>query len=442
MSKKKKLIVGGALVVLVFGAAGLAIAKGGEKGTEVRTEAVAPRDLVSVVTASGYIQPKRKVDISADISGRVIELPVVEGQWVNEGDLLLRIDPTTYQAAVRRAEAAVAQAQAQASQARANLLQAQSAAKRAEQLARGDQLISSQELEQARTQVAVTEAQLEAGRFGVAQAQAALSEAREALRKTTIVAPMSGRVTRLNIEQGETAVVGTMNNPGSLLLTVADLSEMEARVKVDETDVPHMTPGDSASVRIDAFPNQTFAGRVTRIAHSAVQSPTATAGMSSATSAQSVDYEVIITLAAPPEELRPDLSATADIVTASRKDALSVPILALTVRDPDGKKFRAGQDAGAPGGAAQPAEKREQNAEVEGVFIVQDGKAKFVPVEVGIAGDRYFEVIQGLKPGEVVVSGSYQAVRDLEDGDAIRVATEKKPAQAKETSAASKGEES
>jgi HlyD family secretion protein len=376
-----------------------------------------------VVTASGVIQPKRKVDISADISGRVIQLAVEEGQLVNQGDLLLRIDPTTYQAAVRRAEATVAQAQAQSSQARANLLKAQADFRRAEQLSRGDNLISAADLDQARTQLAVAEAQYEAARFGVAQAQAMLSESREALRKTTITAPMSGRVTRLNIEEGETAIVGTMNNPGSLLLTIADLSEMEARVKVDETDVPHISFGDSVSVRIDAFPNREFPGRVTRIANSAINATAST--LTSATNQQqSVDFEVVITLSDPPEQLRPDLSATADIVTDVRSRALSVPILSLTVRDEEGKKFTADEEMRNPN--ARPTESQERTrraAEVEGVFVIRDGKATFVPVEVGIAGDRYFEVRRGVAAGDIVAAGPYQAIRDLQGGDAVRVQT-------------------
>lgn len=422
MTKKRKLVIGGVFGALVLGGAGVAIAAGGEKGALVRTEVVAERDLVQIVTASGYIQPKRKVDVSADISGRVIEVAVDEGDWVERGALLLRIDPTSFQAAVRRAEASVAQARAQAAQARANWLQAQSAARRAEQLARGDNLISAADLEQARTQVAVAEAQYEAARYAVTQAQAALSEAREQLRKTTITAPMSGRVTRLNIEEGETAIVGTMNNPGSLLLTIADLSEMEARVKVDETDVPHIGYGDTATVRIDAFPGREFAGRVTRIANSAINAAGAT-GMPAQAQAQSVDFEVVITLLDPPAELRPDLSATADIVTATRPGALSIPILALTVRDADGKRFRPGEDAQRSSAGSGTDEARQRAAEVEGVFVIRDGKAHFVPVEVGIAGDRYFEVVRGLSAGDIVAAGPYQAVRDLEHGDAVRVQT-------------------
>lgn len=421
MRRARKLWVGVGLAVLAAGLGGIAISSTREKGQEVRTETIERRDLTSVVTASGIIQPKRKVEISADLSGRVIELAVEEGQWVEEGALLLRIDPTSYQAAVRRAEAMVAQAQAQAAQARANLLQARNAARRAEQLARGDQLISSQELEQARTAEQVAEAQEQSARFGVTQAQASLSEAREMLRKTTIAAPMSGRVTRLNIEEGETAIVGTMNNPGSLLLTVADLSVMEATVKVDETDVPHITHGDRAVVRIDAFPDRVFAGRVTRVANSAIQGATAAAGQAAAAQGQSVDFEVIITLSDPPEGLRPDLSATADIVTAQRERALAVPIIAVTVRDPEGKKFSAEDDDEERQPASASASAREEEAEVEGVFLVREGTARFVPVRVGIAGDRYFEVASGLQGGETVIAGPYSVIRELEDGDPVRI---------------------
>ena len=427
MTRKQKIILGSVLGITVLGAGGVALAASREKGTEVRTEVVARRDLTAVVTASGKIDPKRQVQISADVPGRVVQLAVEEGQTVGQGDLLLRIDPSSYQASVRRAEAAVSQAQASAAQARAGLLQARSAQQRAETLGRqGADLISAEALEQARTQASVSEAQYEAARFGVSQAQAALTEAREQLRKTTIVAPMSGRVTRLNIEEGETAVMGTMNNPGSLLLTIADLSVMEARVNVDETDVPRISFGDSAVIRIDAFPNQVFTGKVTRVANSALQpGGVAAAAGQQAASGQSVDFEVVITLDVPPAELRPDLSATADIITARRPNALAVPILSLTVRNTEGKKpEQASADDAPPGTAGSTAAaqgRRLGDEEVEGVFVVQDGKATWVPVQVGIAGERYFEVTRGLQGAETVVAGSYQAIRDLEHGDAVRL---------------------
>ncbi|HEX8362406.1 MAG TPA: efflux RND transporter periplasmic adaptor subunit [Longimicrobium sp.] len=427
----RKLMIAAGLLVAVGGVAGVAMAKRGPAGAEVRTEAVARRDLVEVVTASGKIEPKRKVDISADIMGRVIQVAVEEGQWVDKGALLLRIDPSQYQSAMRRAEAAVAQSRAREAQARAQMLKAQNDVRRSEMLAQGKELISAQELDQARTSGEVAAAEMQAARFAVAQAQAALSEARDNLAKTVIVAPMSGRVTRLNIEEGETAVMGTMNNPGSLLLTVADLSVMEAKIKVDETEVPNVTIGDSASVRIDAFPDQAFSGRVTRIGNSAVQG----VGAQAASDQQSVDFEVVITLDTPPPSLRPDLSATADVVTESRRGVLAVPIIALTVRDREGKKFKQadeGEEAAPTAPSQDAADARERrSSEVTGVFVVREGKAEWVPVEIGIAGDRYFEIRKGLRGGETVVSGSYQAVRDLEHEAPVRIAGQAEGAAAK-----------
>jgi HlyD family secretion protein len=400
MTKRKKIFIGVGVAVAILAVAGVAVASGGERATTVRTEVVERRDLVATVTANGQIQPKRKVDISADVSGRVVALAVEEGQMVERGDLLLRIDPTTFQAAVRRQQAAVSQARAQASQSEASLLQARQALARSERLAQSEELISAADLEDARTRVSVAEAQYQAARYAIESAEAALSEARDQLRKTTIVAPMSGRITRLNIEEGETAIVGTMNNPGSLLLTVADLAEMEARVKVDETDVPGISFGDSATVRIDAYPAETFTGRVTRISNSALRAQ----GQGQQPDGTSVDFEIVITLDAPPVDLRPDLSTTAEIVTARRDGALAVPILALTVRDTEGRRL-----AGDGG-----------STETEGVFVVENGRAVFRPVQVGIAGNRHFEIVDGLEEGEIVVSGTYQAVRELEDGGLLR----------------------
>lgn len=414
MTRRRKLVVGVLSAAILFTLAGIAVANQRDRGFEVRTEEVVRRDLVSIVTASGFVQPKRKVDISADISGRVTELSVEEGQWVEQGDVLLRIDPTSFEANVRRATASVAQARAQAAQARANVLNAESELNRAERLAQAENLISPAELEQARTQLLVAQAQLEAAEYGVAQAEAGLSEAREQLRKTTISAPMSGHVTRLNIEAGETAIVGTMNNPGSLLLTIADLSEMEARVRVGETDIPDISLGDPAEVRIDAYPNKLFHGEVTRIANSAVNAPEAQSS-APGQQAQAIDFEVIVTLRNPPADLRPDLTATAEIVTATRESVLTVPIIAVTVRDENGRRFTAdATTAGAPAPGTEVAE-------VEGVFVVRDRKPVWTPIQVGIVGDWYFEVVAGLEEGDTVIAGPYAAVRDLEPDDPIRL---------------------
>jgi len=430
MSNVRKVVVGVVILGAVGGLTAVAVSSKSERGVQVRTEKVERRDLVSVVTASGKIQPKKKVDISADISGRVIQVAVEEGQWVNKGDLLVRIDPTQFEAALRRAQAAVAQSRAQGAQARANLLKAQNDLRRSEQLGRGQDLISPADLDNARTQAAVAQAQLEAASFAVQQAQASVSEAQEALRKTTIVSPMSGRITRKNIEEGETAIVGTMNNAGTVLLTVADLSVMEARVKVDETEVPRVKLGDSASVRVDAFNGQTFHGRVTQIGNSAVQQAAAS------TDQQSVDFEVTITIENAPQ-LRPDLTATADIVTDNKRGVVAVPIIAVTARDHAGKKFKSADDQtkAAEAGEDTTGAGPRRGDEVNGVFVVEGGKARFVPVTVGITGDRYFEVTSGLRGGETVVSGTYQAIRDLEAGTPVRVAAPT-PAPAKAGAAA------
>ncbi|MDR0787934.1 MAG: efflux RND transporter periplasmic adaptor subunit [Gemmatimonadota bacterium] len=409
MSRRKVILLAVICALIVLSAASAAVARTRDRGPQVRTETVTRRDLVSTVTASGYIQPRLKVDISADISGRVTDLYVEEGQWVEQGTVLLRIDRRSYEAAVNRAAASVAQARAQAAQARANLLRAQSELNRAEQLA-PQNLISPSDLEQARTQLMVTQAQMEATEHGVAQADASLSEANDQLRKTTISAPMSGHVVRLNIEVGETAIVGTMNNAGSLLLTIADLSEMEARVRVGETDIPDITLGDSALVRVDAYPGQTFAGKVTRIANSAVNAPAA-----SSQTAQAIDFEVVVTVSQPPKDLRPDLTATADIITDQREQAISVPIIAVTVRDGEGRRLDAVASDVPPDDGA---------SEVEGVFVLDNGTAVWTPVRVGIVSDWYFEVVSGLSGGETVISGPYTAVRDLVGGETVRTAVE------------------
>ena len=398
--KKRTLLIAGAVLVspLLLAAVGAA-RDGAPPAGAARTETVARRDLFATVTGSGMVQPTRKVDISSDISGRVMLVAVREGQWVQKGALLLKIDDSRQQSAVLRALAAVEQAQATAEQMRANLRQSQSTLSRSEQLAGNRGWVTAAELDQARSQVAVQQAQVRASDFAVQQAQASLAEARDALAKCTLYAPASGLVTRLNIQEGETAVVGSPNSPGSLLVTIADPSEMEARIRVDETDVPNIQVGDRAMVRIDAFPRQVSPGRVVRVANSA----------SRGQGAQSAHFQVVIALDRTSVPLHPELSANADVVTEERRQVLSIPILALTARD------RAGHKPDASGGDGGPL--------VEGVFVVDgEGTARWTPVKVGIVGKTYFEVASGLEGGETVVSGSYQLVRGLEDGDYVETA--------------------
>jgi HlyD family secretion protein len=420
MSRRGK-IIAAVVVVAVLGAAAAAIASNRSgKGVEVRMEEVALRDLVATVTANGNIRANRTVDISSDVTGRVVELNVLEGDEVEEGDVLLRIDPTASQAALSRAEAALSQARSQVSQQEASLIRAERDYERFNGLwVRDSALVSRQQVEDAHSQMEVARATLESARQGVAQARATVEEARDRLAKTTILSPISGRVTRLNIELGETAIIGTMNNPGSLLLTVSDLGAVEAVMQVDETDVPRISLGDSALVEIDAFREQGFRGVVTRIGNSAVQPPTQGAGGQSST----IDFEVVIRLVDPPVQLRPDLSATADIITETRVGALSVPIIALTVRDraaAEGDRSvsdTAGSGTGRPMG---PVARAAQQRPDEGVFLVRDGRVSFAPVQLGIAGQDHFEVLSGVQVGDTVVSGPYQRIRELRDGDAVR----------------------
>jgi HlyD family secretion protein len=413
MRTRTRYIIAGAVVVLFSGAIGGIAATSGEKAASVRVHEVARRDLVATVRSSGWIRPRRSVDIQADIMGRIVELRVDEGDQVRRGDLLLRIDPLQYEAAVNRAQAAVSGALARQSQVEAARLQAEQALRRARELAAaGNNLLSPQALEEAETQLRVQTALAEAARHDVAQARAALREAEDRLSKTIIRAPMDGIITRRNVEEGEMAIVGTMNNPGSLLLTISDMSVMEAVVRVDETDVPKLSLGDSASVEIDAFPRQKFTGRVTRVGHSGVNLPAGQ--LAAAARNQAVDFEVVITLANPPEGLRPDLSATADVVVSRRPDVLAIPIIALTVRERPAEPIPQ-EDAGAQAAAAQAALR-----DVEGVFLIRDGKARFVGVEVGIAGGEYFEVLSGLNEGDSVVAGPYEAIRGLADDRRVR----------------------
>jgi HlyD family secretion protein len=412
MQTRSKVIIGIAVVAVFGSAAALSIVKGRNRGLEVRMEEVARRDLVQIVTASGNIRARRAVELSSDVSAKVAELLVEEGDDVEAGQVLLRLDPAQYQAGVSRSEAALSQAKASQAQMEASLLRAQRDLDRFLALrARDSLLVSGQQVDDARTSVEVSAAQLRSAQFGVSQAQASLDEAQDRLSKTIIRAPIAGKVTRRNVEEGETVIIGTMNNPGSLVLAISDLSVIEVVVQVDETDVPQVALGDSATVHIDAYPDRSFSGRVTEIGNSAIHPPSQQAAGQQA----AIDFEVVITLDPTDAELRPDLSATADIVTDVRNEVLSVPIIALTVREPE-----ADSTATEAKPAATAAEGNGATKDEEGVFVVRDRKVTFRPVKVGIAGQEYFEVLSGLSVGDTVVAGPYQSIRQLKNGDPVK----------------------
>lgn len=436
MRKGVKLGIGGGVIVAAVAVSAILAATRGGSATTVRVETASRRDLVAEVNGNGWIRPHRRVDVQSDIMGRITELRVREGDAVHTGDILLRIDPTQYEAGVERARAAVSEARSREAQANANLIQSQRALERLRLLrAEGEDLVSAQQIEEAETQLAVNEQLAEAARFGVAQALAMLGEEQDRLAKTVIRAPMDGVITRLNVDEGETAIVGTMNNAGSLLLTVADLSTMEAVIRVDETDMPEIALGDSALIRIDAFRRQAFVGRVTEISHSSVRPPESANAATG--QAQAVDYEIVITLDEPPIGLRSDLSASADIVTDRRTGVLAIPIIALTVRDRSAARALPQEDPVAAQAAAAVSDPRD--TDIEGVFVVREGKATFVPITVGIAGREHFEVLSGLAEGDSVVAGPYEAIRSLTDGQAVRAMGADTTMRAAPTSAAATG---
>lgn len=413
MSRRMKLgLFAGLLVVVVGAVVALGAAKGKNKAVEVRLEPVGTRDLVAVVTASGKIEPETKVDVLSDVQGRITEIAVREGDLVRKGDFLLQIDPVIYQAAVSRAEAFLASARSDLVRAKANQDQAKRSLDRALELQRTNaSLITQESVEQAQTGYDVSVANTVASQASVDQARAGLQEAQDNLRKTRIVAPISGRVTRLAVEEGEVAVIGTFSRDVGLLMTVADLSVILAKVQVDETDVVRLAQSDSVEVSIDAFPGQTFIGKVTKISNSARLTSTSTA---SGSNDRAVDFDVEITLSNPPKDIRPDLSCTARIVTDIRKGAMSVPIIALTVRQHQKvPNEMAPEQSDTTGGAGK-------KQDVEGVFLVNNGVANFRPVKVGIAGDEYFELIEGVKVGDTIVAGPYQAIRDLKDSTRVK----------------------
>ncbi len=415
MSSKGKVIVAAVVVVVLGSAAGLSITQRRGRGLQVRMEEVVRRDLVATVTASGNIRARRSAEVSSDVSGRIIELNVREGDEVREGHVLLRLDPTQFRAAAARDRATLSQAEATAEERRATLARAERDYERLRALRDRDAtLISVQQLQDAETAAQVARALYEAAEYGVSQARASLEVSEDLLAKTTIRAPISGKVTRLDVELGETVIFSQM--APIPFLTISDLSIIEAVMEVDETDIPEITLGDSAIVELDAFPERQFRGTVTEIGNSAIRDPSTVAGTGQT---PTIDFKVVITLIDPPEQVRPDLSTSADIITDTRQGALAVPIIAMTVRErPD--EPSAEEDSQSGDRSQGPLARSLSGGEQEGVFVVREGRVAFTPVEVGITGQEHFEVLNGLAEGDTVVSGPYQRIRDLRDGDPVR----------------------
>jgi HlyD family secretion protein len=406
LKKRRKIWIILAILVVAGASAAFYVSNNRKKTIEVQVDRVKTQRLVSRVTASGKIEPKRKVDISASIPGKIIQLDVEEGDVVRKDAFLLQIDPVPFQAEVSNAKASLSGAKSELDSSLASLKQAeQSYNRKARMWEQKSGIISEDDYERSKTEFEVQQARVSSARHQVDQANARLERAVDDLNKTRVISPMSGVVVRKAVEQGEVAVIGTMNNPGTVLLTVADLSVMEAELEVDETDIGLLELGQKATVTVDAFPGKKFHGQVTEIGNSPIVKGTG--------SQEATDFKVTITLQNPEVKLRPGLTADGEITTAVREKCITVPIQALVVRD-------LGEDN--PALKNKPKEEREK----EGVFLMSQGKAQFREVKTGIMGEMDIEIKSGLNGGEQIVSGTYQTLRELKDGDQIEIKKEEK----------------
>jgi HlyD family secretion protein len=418
-----------------------------DTGLTVTTEVIKSRDLEAIVSASGKIQPKRLVNVSAETSGRVVDLAVNEGDRITKGQFLLQIDPRNLRtrvdsgtASLQGAEASLDQMRQTVETGRVQLEQARQNLKRQQDLWTRE-LTTREALEKAENDARSAESslqerekQIKTQDSRIAQERASLENARYDLTKVRMESPIDGIVTRRNIQAGETAVIGTMNNAGTVLLTLADMSVIQAEVEVDETNIPNVKLDQLAKITIDAIPDKSFRGHVAEIGNSPIQATGAAAAGTQAT-----NFKVVVVLDEKVPDVRPGFTCTADITTATRKHVTSVPIPAVAVRElvyneegqiikeprQDKDKRKRGANATTTG-SAQELPAGQTRKETEGVFVIRDNRAEFLPIKMGIAGDKYFEVLSGLKDSDQVITGPYNSVRGMADGDQVKVDNSKK----------------
>jgi len=436
MTRNRKILlaVGGVAVLGWLGYANSGIKR--SSGATINTEKIEMRDLQATVSASGKVQPKREVKVSNEAAGKVLKLVVREGDVVTRGQVLVEIDPTQLLTTVENREASLASAQSQLAQMKVQvetatvmLQQSQDALRRAEASIKTG-LISREAYERAQNDVKTATASLKSSQQSVLtqeqrvkQEEANLSSARIDYTKVKVFSPINGIVTKRLIEEGEMARYSALSG-GTDLLSIADMSGVQAEIEVDETDIPNITLGQPAKVTIDALPDQSFPGRVTEVGNSPIQGAAAAGG-------RATNFKVVVTLDGTVPGVRPGFTCTAVITTATRQKVVAVPIQAMTIRelvvDDKGNPVKA--PATSPAASASPApagpaplKPGESRKEIEGVFVVQNGRAVFTPVKVGITGEKYFEVVSGLKVGDEVITGPATAARTLKDGDEVKVA--------------------
>jgi len=463
-SKWKVLI--GVLVVAVLGIGVYASTVYSKKGlVTVQTGSVVRQDLTSLVTASGEIKPKNYINIGANAQGEIRELLVKEGDRVRKGQLLARIenvqpeadveaqkatlnsaeaDSNASEAAVKAADENIRTMQAMIDKDKSDLDRAKAEYDRSQSLY-NEHLLAKQDFDmrrytyeaqlstvkqsemrliQARAQREQTVAQLASSQKRIAQYRAGLVRFNDILQKHNAYAPLDGVVTNLPVRVGETVVMGVQNSAASTIMTIADMSLITSEVKVDETDIVNVRLNQTADITIDAIPNKTFKGHVIEIGNTAILRSTGVAASQSAVSSQEAkDFKVVIALDNPPEEIRPGLSSTAKITTATRKNVLSIPIQALTVRqkgqlEPKPANGKAVQAAATK---PDPAAEKAKKEEIQGVFVVSGGKAVFKKVETGITGATDIEVVSGLAEGDQIVTGTYQVIRTILNEAQVKV---------------------
>jgi HlyD family secretion protein len=452
MSTGKKIAIGSGVAILILAIAGIAVHQSRKGVVTVQTGRAESMDLASIVSASGEIKPKTYVNIGANAFGKIIRLYVKEGDRVKKGQLLAQLenvqssaDVNATQAGLEAARTDAVAAAAALNTSMADLNRAQSDFERAQldwTRAQGlykDALVAKSEydsqkaawqtaqagLAQAQARVAQAKAQKDSAGRHIAQNAANLTHAADVLRKTTYDAPYDGMITNLPVREGETVVIGIQNSPGSTLMTLANMSVITAEVRVDETDIVNVRLGQPAEVTIDAIPKKTFKAVVSEIGNNAiVRSTGVSTSQQTSASQEAKDFKVVVTLQEAQDNLRPGLSATAKITTATRNKVLTVPIQALTIRSRAELKASNTEQGAVQAAAPQmEASKRTDGNkdELQGVFVIRDRKAEFLPVETGITGTTEIEVLNGLKPGDEIVTGSYKVLRTLRPGASVKV---------------------
>jgi HlyD family secretion protein len=396
MSRRTVLWVAGSVLVLAGAGAGVVALSRRPKPVAVTTAVVARQDLQAKVTANGKVQAQKKVDISATIPGQVTQLAVREGDAVRKGQFLLQIDSVSPRAVARSSEFSMQALLRDLDGARYTRDQAQADAERAEENYRGG-IIPEATLQQARTAAATAEAALLATERRVEQARATLEGAQDTLAKTTVRSPMDGIVTAKRVEEGEVAVIGVQSSPGTVLLTISDMSVVESEMEVDETAIPAVAVGQEAVIRVDAYPNQTFKGTVTEVGSSPILTTSTT---------EAIKFKVKVRIDNPPSGIRPGLSVQADLLTGFAPQALTIPIQALVMREIVHK----------PG--EQPV--RGAPRDEEGVWVVDGGKVRFQALKTGLLGELSLEIKDGLVGGETIVTGPFRALRSLKAGDSVK----------------------